>query len=267
MEVQTENGGPSLGANPRVLGDRRHQHLIPSWQDIVVLELNYVTVSSIKPVLKLLTEDDLKTSDKDTILTSDIKRKMCSVLEEKYRPAALQNTLAKSCLLDPRYRGKNFDDDAEEETKCALEGALPVRQLPPNQSPWRRQRCHQRQKKKTCWSHGQARLQPSRREPEPTWSSLPTCRRNPSTLMKTSWHGGATNWRDFPCSPQSHSSTSAPSERVFSVVGNVITPLRSSVKPHKVNMLVWPSYKSSSFLCMCECEIVAPGESHFVCLI
>ncbi|CAL8370143.1 unnamed protein product [Gadus morhua 'NCC'] len=45
---------------------------------------------------------------------------MCSVLEEKYRPAALQATLAKSCLLDPRYRGNNFDEYAEEETKCAL---------------------------------------------------------------------------------------------------------------------------------------------------
>ncbi|KAK0152729.1 Zinc finger BED domain-containing protein 1 [Merluccius polli] len=81
---------------------------------------NYVTVSSIKPVLKLLTEDVLKPSDEDTTLTSDIKRKMCSVLEEKYRPAALQKTLAKSCLLDPRYRGNNFDDDAEDGIKCAL---------------------------------------------------------------------------------------------------------------------------------------------------
>ncbi|CAL8378809.1 unnamed protein product [Boreogadus saida] len=67
-----------------------------------------------------LTEDVLKPSDEDTTLTSDIKRKMCSVLELKYRPAALQATLAKSCLLDPRYRGNNFDEYAEEETKCAL---------------------------------------------------------------------------------------------------------------------------------------------------
>ncbi|XP_078020895.1 E3 SUMO-protein ligase ZBED1-like [Epinephelus lanceolatus] len=120
-----------------LVDDRRHQHLIPSWQDIAVLESvnaalkpateftdllsgeTYVTISSIKPVLKLLTEDVLKPSDEDTTLTSDIKRKMCSGLEEKYRPAALQKLLAKACLLDPRYRGKNFDDDTEE-IKCTL---------------------------------------------------------------------------------------------------------------------------------------------------
>ena len=85
---------------------------MPSWHDIAVLESvnaalkpaaeftdllsgeTYVTVSSIKPVLKLLTEDVLKPSDEDTTLTSDIKQKMCSVLQEKYRPAALQKTLA-----------------------------------------------------------------------------------------------------------------------------------------------------------------------------
>jgi len=85
---------------------------MPSWHDIAVLEsVNtalkpaaeftdllsgqaYVTVSSIKPVLKLLTEGILKPSDEDTTLTSDIKQKMCSVLQEKYRPAALQKTLA-----------------------------------------------------------------------------------------------------------------------------------------------------------------------------
>lgn len=85
----------------RVLDDRRHQHLNPSWQNIAVLESvnaalkpaaeftdllsgeSYVTVSSVKPVLKLLTEDMLKPSNEDTTLTSDIKKKnvQCSTGE------------------------------------------------------------------------------------------------------------------------------------------------------------------------------------------
>lgn len=64
-----------IPAIKRVLDDRRHQHLSPSWQDIAVLESvtaalkpaaeftdllsgkSYVTVSSVKTVLKLLTGD------------------------------------------------------------------------------------------------------------------------------------------------------------------------------------------------------------------
>ncbi len=75
-----------------------------------------------------------KPSNEDTTLTSDIKLKMCSVLQGKYEPAALQELLEKACFLDPRYRGDYINDT---ETKYKLierwwewedEGALPVRQ-------------------------------------------------------------------------------------------------------------------------------------------
>eukprot|EP00064_Thunnus_orientalis_P024446 superscaffoldBa00010499_g24741 len=46
---------------------------------------NDVTITSVKPVLNLLTGDVLKPSDEDAALTSNIKRNMCSVLEEKYK--------------------------------------------------------------------------------------------------------------------------------------------------------------------------------------
>lgn len=119
----------------RVLDDRRHHHLNPSWQDTAVLESvnaalkpateftdllsgeSYVTVSSVKPVLKLLTEDMLKPSNEDTTSTSDIKHKICSVLQGKYEPAGLQELLEKACFLDPRYRGDYINDT---ETKSKL---------------------------------------------------------------------------------------------------------------------------------------------------
>ncbi|XP_054470282.1 E3 SUMO-protein ligase ZBED1-like [Anoplopoma fimbria] len=223
-----------IPAIKRVLDDRRHQHLIPSWQDIAVLESvnaalkpaadftdllsgeNYVTVSSIKPVLKLLTEDVLKPSDEDTTLTSDIKRKMCSVLEEKYRPAALQATLAKSCLLDPRYRGNNFDEYAEEETKCALinemldtedreSGAsasaadqpesLAQTAVPPPT------------KKRTLGDLLKSRTSTSATVPKRARADLELTRylqEEPIDSNDNPWHGGATTRRDFPCSPKWH---------------------------------------------------------------
>ncbi|KAJ8359012.1 hypothetical protein SKAU_G00155370 [Synaphobranchus kaupii] len=71
---------------------------------------NYVTLSSVKPILQLLTGDVLGPSEEDTILMSDIKVKMCQVLKQKYEAAALQKLLAKACLLDPRYRGNHVED-------------------------------------------------------------------------------------------------------------------------------------------------------------
>ena len=264
-----------IPAIKRVLDDRRHQHLIPSWQDIAVLESvnaalkpaadftdllsgeNYVTVSSIKPVLKLLTEDVLKPSDEDTTLTSDIKRKMCSVLEEKYRPAALQATLAKSCLLDPRYRGNNFDEYAEEETKCALinemldtedreSGAsasaadqpesLAQTAVPPPT------------KKRTLGDLLKSRTSTSATVPKRARADLELTRylqEEPIDSNDNPLAWWCNNQERFPLLSKVARkymcicATSTPSERVFSVAGNVVTPLRSSLKPHKVNMLVF----------------------------
>ncbi|KAK7918646.1 hypothetical protein WMY93_009930 [Mugilogobius chulae] len=125
MRAQEELQLPQQGlilmpAVRRALDDRKHQHLIPSWQDISVLEPvnaalkpvadftdllsgeSYVTVSSVRPVLKLLTENVLKPTEEDVALTADIKQKMCSVLLDKYQAASLRMILSKSCLLDPR---------------------------------------------------------------------------------------------------------------------------------------------------------------------
>ncbi|KAJ8369464.1 hypothetical protein SKAU_G00094920 [Synaphobranchus kaupii] len=120
----------------RVLADdRQHQHLNLKWQDIHILESvnaalkpvadftdvlsgeSYVTVSSVKPVLHLLTGNLLSPSQSDTILTKNLKNKICSILEEKYRAPELQNLLNKAALLDPRYKGNGGDCD---ETKDAI---------------------------------------------------------------------------------------------------------------------------------------------------
>ncbi len=68
--------------------DRKTTHLIPTWQDIDVLQsidaaLNpllsgetYVTISAVLPLLHLIEHDLLKSSISDSKLTGDIKKKL-----------------------------------------------------------------------------------------------------------------------------------------------------------------------------------------------
>lgn len=248
-----------------LVNDRRHQHLIPTWQDIAVLQSvnaalkpaaeftdllsgeTYVTVSSIKPVLKLLTEDVLKPSEDDSTLTADIKRKMCTVLNGKYSPA-LTTLLEKACLLDPRYRGRYFD---WEEAKCALveevmsmgdggSSASPIVSAEETAMP-------PPAKKRTLGDLLKARV---------TFADVPKRVRADSELTRyleeepiDSSADPLAWWRDnqlrFPLLSKIARkymcicATSAPAERVFSTAGSIITHLRSSLKPEKVNMLVF----------------------------
>ena len=77
--------------------DRKSVHLIPSWQDIQVLESlksgldpvydftdilsdeNYVTVSAIIPLLNHIYTESLLQREEDTQLTKDIKQKVKEV--------------------------------------------------------------------------------------------------------------------------------------------------------------------------------------------
>ncbi|KAL6481122.1 hypothetical protein MHYP_G00092020 [Metynnis hypsauchen] len=116
----------------RVLDDRRSQHLIPTWQDVEVLESvnaalkkvadftdalsseKTVTASSVKPVLQLLSEDLLLPTKEDTELTRNLKMKMTGVLEDKYNAPATQRLLAKASFVDPRYKDINPVDDVKD---------------------------------------------------------------------------------------------------------------------------------------------------------
>ncbi|MGH0164417.1 UNVERIFIED_CONTAM: hypothetical protein FKN15_047155, partial [Acipenser sinensis] len=114
----------------RVLSeDRRHQHLALTWQDISVLEgvnsalkpvvkftdilsgENYVTVSSVHPLLQHLKTVVLHDSLDDTTLTVDS-------LDAKYIEEGMQKLLLAATFLDPRYRGDQIDH--LEETKHRL---------------------------------------------------------------------------------------------------------------------------------------------------
>ena len=82
--------------------ERKTAHLIPTWQDIDVLESvdkvlsplaeltdimsgeMYITVSSIKPLLRHMTSDILVPKEDETQLGRDIKKRISTYMLKKY---------------------------------------------------------------------------------------------------------------------------------------------------------------------------------------
>lgn len=104
--------------------DKNNRHLIPTWQDIDVLESmhaaltplleftdslsgeSYVTVSYVKPVLHLFCSSLLKVNEGDTQLTKELKTKIMTYLDEKYADPDTDDLLDMATFVDPRFKGQ-----------------------------------------------------------------------------------------------------------------------------------------------------------------
>ncbi|KAL7824766.1 hypothetical protein SRHO_G00344380 [Serrasalmus rhombeus] len=102
--------------------DRSTRHLVPTWQDIEVLDSvnkalgplleftnalsaeDYVTVSCLKPVLQLFSSDILQVKENDTDLTKTIKNSVLDYLNSKYEDPEVDELIALATMLDPRFR-------------------------------------------------------------------------------------------------------------------------------------------------------------------
>jgi len=126
----------------RVLScDRKARHLIPTWQDIEVLEAinktltpladftdalsgeHYVSVSSVKPVLHLF-ETLMAVQEDDTDLTKSIKSKILQYLEEKYSDPNTQELLDIATTLDPRFKLDYVSEDNKTSVKARLKDEM-----------------------------------------------------------------------------------------------------------------------------------------------
>ncbi|KAK7912807.1 hypothetical protein WMY93_013018 [Mugilogobius chulae] len=105
-----------------LLADKKARHLVPSWQDMALLEsLNkaldplfeftdtlsgekYVSVSFLKPVLHLFNNEILSGKDGDTELTKAVKEGVLKYLNEKYDDHTTNNLLDMATLVDPRFK-------------------------------------------------------------------------------------------------------------------------------------------------------------------
>ncbi len=113
--------------------DCKVQHLLPSWQDLEVLEsVNkalsplqdftdalsgepYVSISCMKPALHLLNASVLAKDEADTDLTKTLKSNILSYLNNKYE--GTQDLLNLTTFLDPRFRTQYIAAEVTETLK------------------------------------------------------------------------------------------------------------------------------------------------------
>ncbi|XP_061780376.1 E3 SUMO-protein ligase ZBED1 [Nerophis lumbriciformis] len=118
-----------------LFADKNNRHLIPTWQDIGVLESlhealtplleftdslsgeSYVTVSYVKLVLHLFRTDLLNEKDQDTQLTKDLKTTIMTYLDEKYADSATDDLLNMAAFVDPRFKAQYISPEKEEAIK------------------------------------------------------------------------------------------------------------------------------------------------------
>ncbi|ROL48341.1 Zinc finger BED domain-containing protein 1 [Anabarilius grahami] len=102
--------------------NRKSRHLVPSWQDLDVLESinqalqplqeftdalsgeSYVSVSYVKPVLHLMNTSVLAAKEEDSDLTKSIKMKTLDYMNSKYDNPATQELLDMTSFMDPRFK-------------------------------------------------------------------------------------------------------------------------------------------------------------------
>ena len=109
--------------------DRKTAHLVPTWQDLEVLESinkalasladftdilsgeKYVTFSALIPLLKHIIDDLLQHDEEDTTLTTDIKQQTITYMQDKYEDTSLKELLYTASLLDPRFKTEYIPND------------------------------------------------------------------------------------------------------------------------------------------------------------
>ncbi|XP_041837691.1 E3 SUMO-protein ligase ZBED1-like [Melanotaenia boesemani] len=266
--------------------DRATRHLVPSWQDIEVLDSvskalgplheftdalsaeNYVTVSCLKPVLELFKSDLLQPKDSDTDLTRNIKSSVAEYLGKKYEEDPdLMEMVNMATMLDPRFHAKYLRPEDTQAVKDRAVGemilllpgqstsATEPSEMPPESGPGEAKR-----HKKTLGSffkRASSSEKTKMSNKEIIEAELNAYLLSPPADEESdplAW------WRlyevKFPHVSQLAKkylciqATSAASERQFSTGGNIITCHRSALKPATVNRLV---FLTKNLKLNCEC--------------
>ena len=118
--------------------NRKVSHLLPTWQDLdawhaindalspladfndIMSGERYVTGSAILPIVNLLSTSILKEKSDDKAMTNEIRAAIISDLSGRYHNSEIVNLLELTLFIDPRFKGKFFDDCDIDDLKDTL---------------------------------------------------------------------------------------------------------------------------------------------------
>lgn len=232
---------------------------------------NCITVSAINAVLHIMKNDVLSESSSDTQLTADVKKHVLAYMEDKYEPDKVKSLLNIASFLDPRFCTSYIDNKDDVIDKITDEGVDILFQIEDAQSrscsststtegssdnSENQQSPAAKKRKLGSWLKGAA-SQPSQDDPtQPTvtlrtpldkvtheisqYEFAPRADPDSNPLLWWKVHGSeyfvlSKLAKKYLCVTAS----SAPSERVFSTSGLIVTKKRTLLKPDKVNQLVF----------------------------
>ncbi|XP_070412343.1 E3 SUMO-protein ligase ZBED1-like [Nothobranchius furzeri] len=255
----------------RVLGaDKKTRHLVPTWQDLEVLEAtnkavkplqdftdalsgeSYVSVSCIKPVLHLFKTSLLLPEEEDLELTKTIKANIMRYLESKYCDLEKEELLDMATLLDPRFRTTYIDASKLEVVKkrAVSEISALCNSTTEEAGPSAVQENTPPKKKMTLGAFFKKSAPSTTLHPQSektkietelaTYLLIPDI--EPDTDPLEWWKLHQPNFPRLSLLAKKYLSvpaTSAPSERVFSVGGGIVTCNRACLKPDVVDRLIF----------------------------
>ncbi|XP_057210029.1 E3 SUMO-protein ligase ZBED1-like [Triplophysa rosa] len=231
-------------------------HPLVDFTDALLGE-KYVSVSFVKPVLHLFNSSILKVKDDDTDLSRAIKSKILEYVNEKYSNPHIQALLDMASTVDPRFKMSYVAEDNQTsiQTRLKVEMQIVAMMVPPREPPQGNTEEEEEdaeagcapKKKMTLGSYfktTEQALPPNNQEPSVTCelqSYLQSCNLDSEGDPLKWWNEHEKIYprlskvaKKYLCIP----ATSSPSERAFSTGGNLVTCLRSSLKPDQVDRLV-----------------------------
>lgn len=250
--------------------DCKARHLLPTWQDLEVLEAvdktlappadftdalsgeQYVSVSSVKPALHLFQSSVLAVKEDETDLICTMKSKIMGYLEEKYQDQKTQDLLDIATTLDPRFKMTYVNEDNKTAVQNRLKDEMSKlttdKESPPTTTSSGSGPASEKKTRKTLGSFFKAaQSEGAQQQQSETFSMelhsylfLGNTDSEDDPLVWWKAHKEQhLRWsaldRKYLCIP----ATSSPSERVFSTGGNIVTCRRSALKPQNVDRLVF----------------------------